>query len=145
MRWVIARVLPVPAPARMHTGPAGAVTARCCSGSSPASTRSAASTATQASWQAAAMGRRLVRESGGIPRIPVHQRRAGMEATPAALKPGEPISPEVSFPPEVPLHADDVLDPLVWLLPPARCPAGPGAHPLPGGGHRTGRDRKSVV
>src|SRR5262249_188160 len=34
IRWVIARVLPVPAPARMHTGPVGAVTAARCSGSS---------------------------------------------------------------------------------------------------------------
>src|ERR1700761_751089 len=41
MRWVIARVLPVPAPARMQTGPAGAVTAVRCSGSSPASTEPA--------------------------------------------------------------------------------------------------------
>src|SRR5512138_3661754 len=47
MRWVIARVLPVPAPARMQTGPAGAVTAVRCSGSSPAST---ASVRTRESW-----------------------------------------------------------------------------------------------
>src|SRR2546429_9477688 len=41
MRWVIVRVLPVPAPARMQTGPRTARTAWHCSGSSPASTSSA--------------------------------------------------------------------------------------------------------
>src|ERR1051326_3824515 len=39
MRCVIARVLPVPAPARMQTGPAGAVTAARCSSSRPTRTR----------------------------------------------------------------------------------------------------------
>src|ERR687893_792197 len=38
MRCVIALVLPVPAPARMHTGPAAARTAAPCSWSSPLST-----------------------------------------------------------------------------------------------------------
>ena len=40
MRWVIARVLPVPAPASTTTGPDTAVAAARCSGSSPASTAS---------------------------------------------------------------------------------------------------------
>src|SRR6267142_2575803 len=46
MRCVMARVLPVPAPARMHTVPAGAVTAARCSASSPASTASGESPTT---------------------------------------------------------------------------------------------------
>ena len=37
MRWVIVRVLPVPAPASTHTGPDGASTAARCPSSSPAS------------------------------------------------------------------------------------------------------------
>src|SRR5215212_3177004 len=41
MRWVIVRVLPVPAPARMHTGPVTADAAVRCSSSRPASTASA--------------------------------------------------------------------------------------------------------
>src|SRR6202042_2799705 len=41
MRWVMARVLPVPAPARMQTGPRTASAAHRCSGSRPASTASA--------------------------------------------------------------------------------------------------------
>src|SRR6478735_7025594 len=41
MRWVIARVLPVPAPASTQTGPRRAVATSRCSGSSPASTASA--------------------------------------------------------------------------------------------------------
>src|SRR5918993_2614750 len=41
MRWVIVRVLPVPAPARMQTGPETAWAAVRCSSSSPASTASA--------------------------------------------------------------------------------------------------------
>src|SRR3954447_23581594 len=41
MRWVMVRVLPVPAPARMHTGPRTATAAARCSSSSPASTASA--------------------------------------------------------------------------------------------------------
>src|ERR1700759_2507300 len=45
MRCVMARVFPVPAPARMQTGPRTACAAARCSGSSPASTRSAASAA----------------------------------------------------------------------------------------------------
>src|SRR5207253_2477716 len=38
VRWVIARVLPVPAPARMQTGPRNASAASRCSGSRPART-----------------------------------------------------------------------------------------------------------
>src|SRR4051812_17750516 len=38
VRWVIARVLPVPAPARMQTGPRSASAACRCSGSSSART-----------------------------------------------------------------------------------------------------------
>src|SRR5690349_5988697 len=41
MRCVIARVLPVPAPARMHTGPRTASAAARCSGSRPVRTASA--------------------------------------------------------------------------------------------------------
>jgi hypothetical protein len=41
MRCVMVRVLPVPAPARMHTGPRTARAASSCSGSSPARTASA--------------------------------------------------------------------------------------------------------
>src|SRR3954453_15444654 len=41
MRWVMVRVLPVPAPARMHTGPLTACAAVRCSSSRPASTASA--------------------------------------------------------------------------------------------------------
>src|SRR3954452_21245912 len=41
MRWVIVRVLPVPAPARMQTGPVTACAAVRCSSSRPASTASA--------------------------------------------------------------------------------------------------------
>src|SRR5947209_8296318 len=41
MRRVIARVLPVPAPARTHTGPTGASTTSRCSGSSPSSAAAA--------------------------------------------------------------------------------------------------------
>ena len=37
MRWVIVRVLPVPAPASTHTGPRGAAAAARCSSSSPSS------------------------------------------------------------------------------------------------------------
>src|ERR1051325_8214736 len=43
MRWVMARVLPVPAPASTHTGPCRAVATSRCSGSSPSSTASAES------------------------------------------------------------------------------------------------------
>src|SRR5262245_19082447 len=39
MRWVIVRVLPVPAPASTHTGPRGAMTACRCSGSKPSRSR----------------------------------------------------------------------------------------------------------
>src|SRR4051794_6504064 len=41
MRWVMVRVLPVPAPARMQTGPSTAEAAVRCSSSRPASTASA--------------------------------------------------------------------------------------------------------
>src|SRR5919112_935592 len=46
MRWVIVRVLPVPAPARMQTGPDTAWAAARCSSSSCASTASAPCTRT---------------------------------------------------------------------------------------------------
>src|SRR3954468_10990957 len=39
MRWVIVRVLPVPAPASTHTGPRGALAAARCSGPRPSSKR----------------------------------------------------------------------------------------------------------
>src|SRR3712207_1444275 len=41
MRWVIARVLPVPAPASTRTGPRSAVATSRCSGSSPSRSSSA--------------------------------------------------------------------------------------------------------
>src|SRR5437764_8450313 len=43
MRMVMARVLPVPAPASTHTGPLGAMTTSRCSGSRPSSSRRAPS------------------------------------------------------------------------------------------------------
>src|SRR5471032_1184476 len=61
MRWVIALVLPVPAPARMQTGPRTASAAERCSGSSALKISGSATAVTGPSWQ----GRPTPRESRG--------------------------------------------------------------------------------
>src|SRR5665213_1884805 len=51
MRWVMALVLPVPAPARMQTGPRTASAADRCSGSSALKIPGSATAVTWPSWQ----------------------------------------------------------------------------------------------
>src|SRR5690348_16106368 len=67
MRCVIARVLPVPAPARMQTGPRTACAAARCSGSSPASTRSAASAALPGSVTSSILPAAYDTSGNGVP------------------------------------------------------------------------------
>src|SRR6476660_9553171 len=98
MRWVIARVLPVPAPASTRTGPRRAVATSRCSGSS------------ELSRSSACIGN-VLRPGGVVSSTSVDAREDNRDRP-----------PEHRF---RHWHLHDVHHPLVWLLPPAAGPAGP--------------------
>ncbi len=69
MRWARTRVLPLPAPARMRSGPSVVVTARACSGfrcPTISSARFAAASLRDASWAASRARRSSGVSSGGV-------------------------------------------------------------------------------
>src|SRR5690242_17096243 len=145
MRWVIARVLPVPAPASTHTGPCRAVATSRCSGSSPSSTASAESgtcgkrveCVAAVTWpccQVAGDG------CGGCPQGGPRSRTNAAGVTSGRIPPvgmgarSRALPPWTTFP-ELPEererdagHCDDVQHHVVRLLPPAEEPDGPRGH-----------------
>src|SRR5262245_50618705 len=106
MRWVIARVLPVPAPARMQTGPAGAVTAARCSSSRLTRTRPAP--------------------------VDAFSTTAGI----MAARPDVHRTVSTTTLKRIPPNAHDLLDVLVRVLSPAHVAARPREHRIHNRGHR---------
>src|SRR3954469_8999271 len=141
MRWVIARVFPVPAPASTRTGPCRASATSRCSGSRPSSSRSAPASV------AGGMARALLGTgrdacvggaSGTGVSLVAGTPGSGVGATPGDGGPAGTNAAAVVFDghrarprtgaqsldaertaQDEPALRDDVLDPVVWLLPPA--------------------------
>src|SRR5215218_2247168 len=128
MRWVMARVLPVPAPASTRTGPLSAVATSRCSGSSPSSSWSADG---HPACEAVIVGTLTTQ-------LPFYW------ATPSGGLPAGTVEPYAE---ERTLHGrrlsgdparDDVLDPLVRLLRSPEVADATRGDPLPGRRHRAG-------
>src|SRR5688572_24383930 len=126
MRCVIARVLPVPAPARTRTGPRSVVATSRCSGSSPSSSWSVDG---RAAWAAVSTG------TSTTP-LPFYA------ATPSR---GSSAETEEPYDEERTSHGrrlcrdpagDDVLDDVVRLLLPLEVPDAAGGDRLRGRRHR---------
>src|SRR5436189_3924202 len=98
MRWVIARVLPVPAPASTRTGPRSVWATSRCSGSS------------ELRRSSACIGNVL--RPGGVVSVTSVDAREDNRERPSRDRIGQ-------------RHLHDVHHPLVWLLPPPAGAAGP--------------------
>src|SRR6478672_4593059 len=129
MRWVIARVLPVPAPARTHIGPTGLLATSRCSGSSAASTSSALGTwgAVRASAAASVMTRAsLGRAADAAAAVPSRIQPSSGTDRPVGVVDHEPgdqavvldhgpavVGPVRVLSRRVPVDPDELLDGLV--------------------------------
>src|SRR5690606_10590529 len=133
MRWVMALVLPVPAPASTHTGPFTVSATARCSGSSPSSTDSANIPPYSQPAPPASPGTSTVDGRNGSGASTVHPRADRTNERGRRRSDGD-ADDRPGREPDRPAH--HVHDVLVRVLPPAQEPARPRRDRDGGGRHR---------